>query len=865
MASSSQASYPLTDARHPPPPSRHRDCSGGSPAPAPGAGSPWFPASGSALRLASAASPCPSRSGHQIGLSSAAHASAPDRTTSCLSAPATPRRSVRALNGPETTQHHHYHHHTLHHHDRRTRHLNHSRRSPVSVGMVAYRTHDNDRALALSASLPSVASLPSLPPFAQSKLTALPDVDMELDRLARACGQGPVHGLTVSPRSSDTALCESQLARGRGETSTSGPIPASDVADDLASIAPNAVSWSLRPRATSVRVPQRPSPAATPSRPRSTSQPASIPVFSPSSPRGVLRALREALDLEGMQLEDCLDVHQVFERWDRVHDRGPGPGGAVHHKTFGASVATAVKCASMSTVLGGFQHHVPWVVYACVEELNRTGIYQPGLFRAVPSRTRLARLIEAFDLQHPTSPTSDVDDLCPTMTPTPSTTRASLRKESMPDICALLKTYLDLLPEPLLDANIAHAVHKLCVQPSLERENDMDYDTSDSDGGYFATHSRSRSAPPASLRFPASTSHLAFALLTDVPMTPSEHRDAQLSLEAPQIRLTQRLLRLAPPPALALLAYLLGFFTQLPLCPDNGMDFDDVARMFGRVLVGGPRADVRTVRECTRWLLERWARVSDGLFDFASAPEEEGGLAPDGAPGFGAKASFAVPSYHESPPSPPPSSCESTPRQLFGPGEKADAAGIVRMQTPYDPGLLCEHAPRPHSTSVSSDGSSATSASFDTEDAHARAGGFSPFIAPLAKDAFEAESSPPLPEVREYEAPFDAFERGIRVPSGYGLVDREYVSCPPSPRAYCAHADLATLPSPPASVRSLEAECSWADFGCSGATSRCTSPPGTAASAELSPGEALDLAERGSFHALQVNDSTPRNSAAFET
>lgn len=36
-------------------------------------------------------------------------------------------------------------------------------------------------------------------------------------------------------------------------------------------------------------------------------------------------------------------------------------------------MSVAVRCASMTTVLGGFQHHIPWVVYACVEELNRTG------------------------------------------------------------------------------------------------------------------------------------------------------------------------------------------------------------------------------------------------------------------------------------------------------------------------------------------------------------------------------------------------------------------------------------------------------------------------------------------------------------
>ena len=44
-------------------------------------------------------------------------------------------------------------------------------------------------------------------------------------------------------------------------------------------------------------------------------------------------------------------------------------------ETFGAPVSVAVQCGAMATAMGGFQHPIPWVVYACVEELNRTGAF----------------------------------------------------------------------------------------------------------------------------------------------------------------------------------------------------------------------------------------------------------------------------------------------------------------------------------------------------------------------------------------------------------------------------------------------------------------------------------------------------------
>ena len=195
----------------------------------------------------------------------------------------------------------------------------------------------------------------------------------------------------------------------------------------------------------------------------------------------------------------------------------------------------------------------------------------------------------------------------------------------MADVCALLKSYMDSLPEPLLHENLTNALHRLCVEPSDKREQEKSSTCSaDQSSGYFhlppsishrasasvgCTHGRTRSNPVS----PASLSPLL--------MTPSEKRSADLSLENAQVHVAQHLLRLAAPPLCSLFAYLCAFFTQLPLSPDNGITLDDVARMFGRSLAGGP---VSTRNAVLMWLLERWPRIADGLFNICPTDVDEG-------------------------------------------------------------------------------------------------------------------------------------------------------------------------------------------------------------------------------------------------
>ncbi|KAI0737227.1 hypothetical protein C8Q80DRAFT_432709 [Daedaleopsis nitida] len=459
----------------------------------------------------------------------------------------------------------------------------------------AYRMHYPDSLHSLSSSLSSATTPSSFShsqPFERSpmaaslahlKLNALSQMDLESDRIARACGQAPSFSVVVlSPRAgtrpgsshSETAAPSTSATSPSPSSSSSSPEPAK------AGRTPSFIPWDgSRSRARSMRTPHR-TPPSVPSRPRSTSEPAAVPVFSPTSPRAVLQSLRAVLDREGgagegvrVRLEGCLDVRHVVDMWRVQQRRGLDSRGGADLKTFGAHVSVAVKCGSMPVRIGGFQHYIPWVVHACVDELDRTGIYKPGLFRALPHLARLAKLVADFDLPLSRAPVQPPSTL--TQNETTAATRPLLRKEATADVCALLKTYLDALPEPLLDQQLTHALHQLCVAPTF------------------------------------SSAH---------PSPPVSSPRAQQAQERTQIALAQHVLRLAPPPQLALFVYLAGFFTQVPLSPDNGVSLEDVVRMFGRALAGGA-PDVRPA--VVLWVLERWSRIVDGLFEVARDEEDD--------------------------------------------------------------------------------------------------------------------------------------------------------------------------------------------------------------------------------------------------
>ena len=71
-------------------------------------------------------------------------------------------------------------------------------------------------------------------------------------------------------------------------------------------------------------------------------------------------------------------------------------------------------------------------------------------------------------------------------------------------------------------------------------------------------------------------------------------------------------LRLLLTHSFSLIIYLCAFFTQVPLCPENGITFEDIGRIFGPPVFGGP---VPAARRMMVWFLKRWNRVSDGLLD----------------------------------------------------------------------------------------------------------------------------------------------------------------------------------------------------------------------------------------------------------
>ncbi|KAH0828871.1 hypothetical protein J3R83DRAFT_2258 [Lanmaoa asiatica] len=367
-----------------------------------------------------------------------------------------------------------------------------------------------------------------------------PPPDLELDRLARACGQPAPTG----------AYRHNDLGRQTVPTDT----PSSRFKDSGTGRGPD----------------------ASPSHPP-------VPKIRVGHMYRRLDALARRFDRRAMDYVSFEDVAAIHKRDSQLREQlRRKPSERLQEKdpsfhAIGAPLEDVLLYASTPIVIGDYQHHLPIVVVACIEELTKTGY-----------RDRHLQLIDLFDK----SPDFGA--------------QFNMRGQAMPDICALLSTFISSLPSPLLDAHIYSALWHWSVKPSVKRE-DARRDRQEEE----EEERRARGEPPHPQAW---TSH------TDLYLD-----DTDSTLETDQFSTAQILLRFLPTANLSLLVYLCAFFTQLPLCPENGLQLEDVARIFGHRLLGG---SVKVVSQrMMMWLLTRWHRISDTLFG------EMCGITPPPSPG----------------------------------------------------------------------------------------------------------------------------------------------------------------------------------------------------------------------------------------
>ncbi|OCH85917.1 hypothetical protein OBBRIDRAFT_838570 [Obba rivulosa] len=588
-------------------------------------------------------------------------------------------------------------------------------------------------------------SPPRSPLLAHPKVRSkLREVDVEEDRLDRACGQSPLGSPTASY--------------------FTHPAYYSDVHNECHPVPPDA-------RHVSACLPRPLSPKRSHQSLRSSaSEPLSLreqlldvedpppapPSFLAPDATGVLRSLVKVLRAEGKQIRDYIEIEDMLEakereareRENRLMETKIPPE---EFRVFGAPLKDAVFYTSTPTVLGGYQHELPNVVFTCIEELYRTGIYQPGLFRILPTRGRLAALMDAFDARQ----------------------RPLLRHEAMPDICAVLMMYFDRLPEPLLSRALFNALWNWCVKPTNMREDERRAAALAREEAAFDRHAHAHALPN-----PLTAKHRWRKRAVSEPAPPpepakempqQEREEDVVKLERGQIAAAQLVLRLLQPEAFSLLLYLCAFFTQIPLCPDNGLAFEDIARLFAGNLLGGPSKSAATTMMV--WLLSRWDRIADGLIGRqrgrvemeAQKKQRQDGESPEMV--RGRSTSIAAPERK-------PTRSRSRERRrptMSSPPEddlkKARATSKPRHNDRTSPGVGLSkpglgrgdlslshlHGTRPYSLSVSSDASTSTFVSTSSSEPADPCDYTPPDLMMMTRDGREKIGAV-LPVVNEYES-----------------------------------------------------------------------------------------------------------------
>ncbi|KAJ7880055.1 hypothetical protein B0H14DRAFT_3434797 [Mycena olivaceomarginata] len=192
-----------------------------------------------------------------------------------------------------------------------------------------------------------------------------------------------------------------------------------------------------------------------------------------SNPKTLLRTLNTLLDPKSQRIPDFLDVDHLMALHERdLMDRDQRDAIKLKARSdrtnnsvvcsgltvFGSSLREAAMFASNSTVLGGYEHDLPIVVFRCVQELCRHGFNPPR--QPKPDRDRLLALIGGFDSEPLFGATMVLN--CP---------------YELREVYALLTTYLFALPEPVLSSEMFEAIWAWCVLPSLRRTDFLEDDT----------------------------------------------------------------------------------------------------------------------------------------------------------------------------------------------------------------------------------------------------------------------------------------------------------------------------------------------------------------------------------------------------
>ncbi|TFK25393.1 hypothetical protein FA15DRAFT_703798 [Coprinopsis marcescibilis] len=330
--------------------------------------------------------------------------------------------------------------------------------------------------------------------------------------------------------------------------------------------------------------PRRPSLATTPYTKVVKPHPRSV--LAALSSAGYRSQLESQFDLHELMIIHELDERDVERRITLRSESQLGGRGAPgrYEEVFGVPLNQCSMYASAPVVLGGHEMELPVVVVSCVEELYRHGLSEPHLFKTLPDPIRFRELVQQFN---------NVG-----VGPSPT-----LADETRSNICAILSTWLMTLPEPIVTQRVAGALWEWCLSGGPD------------------------------------------GVVVNKPELVDEER---------RIQTAQLVLQLLPSPNYALLVYTMAFLTQVVvvqketfkkaglnvgLPPGDGsggmlmkkaglLSVEGVAELFGEWVFGGAgkvhnlllsrsgtdaSADQGVV--VMMWFLERWDRISEGLFE----------------------------------------------------------------------------------------------------------------------------------------------------------------------------------------------------------------------------------------------------------